>query len=244
MEQFALISLAMVAGAVSFSSPCVLPLLPGYVSYVSGLSGPVEKGGDAAGRRRVQVGALLFVAGFTAVFTALGATASAIGLALRQNTDTVTRVGGAVVVVLGLTMAGALRVPALQREARLPLARIGAGPASAFPLGAAFAFGWTPCVGPVLASILTMAASSADPARGALLLAAYAVGLGVPFLVLAAGMVRGRDRFGVLRRHARRIEVGGGIAMVATGVLMMTGGWTVLMSSLLALYARIGWPPI
>lgn len=243
MDQFALVSLAMVAGVVSFSSPCVLPLLPGYVSYVSGLSGPLGNGG-APNRNRVRAGALLFVAGFTAVFTALGATASAIGFALRQNLDVVTAVGGAIVVVMGLAMTGALRVPALQREARFPLSRIETGPGSAFPLGAVFAFGWTPCVGPVLASILTMAAGAADPRRGALLLAAYAVGLGAPFLVLAAGVARGRDRFGWLRRHARRIEIGGGIAMIGTGVLMMTGGWTVVMSSMLAFYARLGWPPI
>lgn len=243
MEQFALVSLAMVAGAVSFSSPCVLPLLPAYVSYVSGLSGPIERGGAPA-RARVRTGALLFVAGFTAVFTVLGATASAVGFALRQNLDVVNLVGGAVVVVMGLAMTRVLRVPVLQRELRLPLDRVGTGPGSAFPLGMVFAFGWTPCVGPVLASILTMAAGSADPGLGAVLLAAYAVGLGVPFLVLAAGVARGRDRFGWLRRHARRIEVGGGIAMVGTGVLMMTGGWTVVMSSMLAFYARLGWPPI
>ncbi len=243
MELFALVSLAVVAGVVSFSSPCVLPLLPGYVSYVSGLSEPIESGGPSA-RTRVRNGALLFVGGFTAVFTALGATASMLGFALRQNLDVVNAVGGAVVVVMGLAMTGLLRVAALQREVRFPLARIGTGPAGAFPLGAVFAMGWTPCVGPVLASILTLAAGSADPRRGALLLAAYAVGLGAPFLVLAAGVGHGRDRFGWLRRNARRIEIGGGMAMVGTGVLMMTGGWTLVMSSMLAFYARLGWPPI
>jgi cytochrome c-type biogenesis protein len=250
VELFALMSLAVVAGAVSFSSPCVLPLLPGYVSYVSGLNGPAGGGSDPAGgrqvvvRRRVMFGAGLFVAGFAVVFTALGATASAVGLLLRQYLDVINLVGGAMVVVLGLAMTGLLRLPLLLREVRFPLARVGAGPSVAFPLGAAFAFGWTPCVGPVLASILASAASSADPTRGALLLLAYALGLGAPFLVLAAALARGRDRFGWLRRNARRIEVVGGLALVATGVLMMTGGWTVLMSRMLAFYARLGWPPI
>jgi cytochrome c-type biogenesis protein len=210
VELFAMMSLAVVAGAVSFSSPCVLPLLPGYVSYVSGLGdAPGARGwpdgGTVAVRRRVAFGSGLFVGGFAVVFTALGATASAVGLLLRQHLDVINLVSGAIVVALGLIMIGLLRIPVLQREARFDLARIGAGPGSAFALGAAFAFGWTPCVGPV---------------------------------------ARGRDRFGWLRRNARRIEVIGGAALVLTGVLMMTGGWTVLMSRMLAFYARLGWPPI
>ena len=247
MELFALMSLAAVAGVVSFSSPCVLPLLPGYVSYVSGLSAERRRAAGVTtvvARRRVLFGATLFVAGFATVFTVLGATASALGLLLRQNLHTINLVGGAIVVAMGLAMTGALRIPLLQREARLDLRRFGAGQGSALPLGAAFAFGWTPCVGPVLASILTTAASTANLHRGALLLLAYSLGLGLPFLALAAGVARGRDRFGWLRRHSRRLEVVGGLALILTGVLMMTGGWTAVMSRMLAFYARLGWPPI
>lgn len=256
MELLALLSLAVVAGAVSFSSPCVLPLLPGYVSYVCGLSGPhsvgsVGSGGSESGsapavwvRRRVRLGAGLFVAGFATVFTVLGATASVLGLVLRQNLQVITLVGGAAVVILGLAMTGLVRIGWLHRQVRFDLSRIGTGPAGAFPLGAVFAFGWTPCVGPVLASVLTTAASTADPWRGVVLLLGYSLGLGLPFLILAGGLSRGRDRFRWLRRHARRVEVGGGIALMVTGVLMMTGGWTVLMSGTLAFYARLGWPPI
>ncbi|MBW0092463.1 cytochrome c biogenesis CcdA family protein [Pseudonocardia oceani] len=250
MELFALVSLALVAGAVSFSSPCVLPLLPGYVSYVSALCGaPSGVGAPAstlglAQRRRVRLGAGLFVAGFATVFTVLGATASALGLLLRQNLGIINLVGGAVVVVLGLAMTGLLRIPLLQRQARFELTAIGTGPGGAFPLGAAFAFAWTPCVGPVLASILTAVAGSADPGRGAVLLLAYALGLGAPFLVLAAGVARGRDRFRWLRNHARWIEIAGGIGLAITGVLMMTGGWTLIMSRMLSVYARLQWPPI
>lgn len=249
VELFALMSLAVVAGAVSFSSPCVLPLLPGYVSYVSGLGHAAGTGGGTdtgtvVARRRAALGSVLFVAGFATVFTTLGATASAVGLLLRQHLDVINLVSGAAVVVLGLAMTGLLRIPLLQRRARFDLARIGAGSGSAFPLGAAFAFGWTPCVGPVLASILATAASSANVGRGALLLLAYALGLGAPFLVLAGAVARGRDRFGWLRRHTRRVEIVGGSALVLTGVLMITGGWTVLMSRMLAFYARLGWPPI
>lgn len=248
MELAALASLAMVAGAVSFSSPCVLPLLPGYVSYVSGLSGGRAPGvGSTVGlsvRWRVRCGAGLFVAGFSAVFVSLGATASALGLVLRQNVQVITIVGGIAVVLFGLAMTGLLRVAWLQREARFTLTSIGRGPAGAFALGAVFAFGWTPCVGPVLASVLAAAASTADPSRGLVLLLAYSLGLGLPFLILADGVTRGRDRFGWLRRHGRRIEIVGGVALVMTGLLMITGGWTVLMSRVLAFYARLGWPPI
>jgi cytochrome c-type biogenesis protein len=246
VELFALMSLAAVAGAVSFSSPCVLPLLPGYVSYVSGLSGSRSTGsGIAVGTRRaVLLGALLFVAGFATVFTVLGATASALGLLLRQNLHTINIIGGALVVVMGVAMTGLIRIPLLLREVRVDLGRFGTGPGGALPLGAAFAFGWTPCVGPVLASILTTAASAANPGRGALLLLAYSLGLGLPFLALAMGVVRGRDRFGWLRRHGRRIEIVGGVALAVTGVLMVTGGWTAAMSGMLAWYARFGWPPI
>jgi cytochrome c-type biogenesis protein len=246
VELFALMSLAAVAGVVSFSSPCVLPLLPGYVSYVSGLSGErgAAGGNVLVARRRVLLGAVLFVAGFSAVFTVLGATASALGLLLRQNLGMINLVGGAIVVAMGLAMTGVVRVPLLQREARLDLRRFGTGPAGALPLGASFAFGWTPCVGPVLASILTTAASTANLSRGALLLLAYSLGLGLPFLALAAGLAHGRNRFGWIRRHSRRLEVIGGLALVATGVLMMTGGWTAAMSRMLGFYARLGWPPI
>jgi len=246
VELAALMSLALVAGALSFSSPCVLPLLPGYVSYVSGLAG--EPAGaspvSTSTRRRVRMGAGLFVGGFATVFTVLGATASALGLLLRQNLPVITAVGGSAIVVLGLAMTGVLRIGRLRGEVRFDLSRAGRGPAGAFSLGALFAFGWTPCVGPVLATVLAAAAGTADPGRGILLLLAYSVGLGLPFVVLADGVACGRNRFAWLRRHTRRIEIAGGIALVVTGVLMITGGWTVLMSGMLASYARVGWPPI
>lgn len=246
MELFALASLALVAGMVSFTSPCTLPLLPGYVSYVSGLSHPPAAGQHLSSRprRRVMLGASLFVAGFSLVFTALGATSSALGLLLAQNLSTINLIVGALITVMGLAMTGLLKVPMLHRELRFDLGRFGSGPGGALPLGAAFAFGWTPCVGPVLASILATAASTATVTRGALLLLAYSFGLGLPFLLLAAGLARGRNRFTWLRRHARRIEIVGGLILVGMGVVMMTGGWTVLMSEMLAYYAQLGWPPI
>ncbi|WP_116051478.1 cytochrome c biogenesis CcdA family protein [Amycolatopsis palatopharyngis] len=246
MEFLALASLAVVAGLVSFTSPCTLPLLPGYVSYVSGLSQESNDGGSRVvpARRRTLIGALLFVAGFSAVFTALGATASTLGFLLASNLNEINLFGGALIVLMGLTVTGLIRLPLLQRQLRFDLTRFGRGPAGALPLGAAFAFGWTPCVGPVLASILTTAASTATISRGALLLLAYSLGLGLPFLLLAAGLARGRAAIGWIQRHTRKIEIIGGLTLVAMGIAVMTGGWTILMSRLLAVYARLGWPPI
>ncbi|MDA3644085.1 cytochrome c biogenesis CcdA family protein [Saccharopolyspora indica] len=238
MELFALLSLAIVAGVVSFSSPCTLPLLPGYVSYVAGLSG------DRPSRRKTVLGALLFTAGFSAVFTALGVTSSALGFLLARNQRLLEVIGGALIIVMALTMLGVLRIGLLQRQLRADLTRFGRGPAAALPLGAAFAFGWTPCVGPVLASILTVAASTSTAAEGAVLLLAYSAGLGLPFVLLAIGIARGRVELGWLRRNARRIELFGGLLLAAMGIAMLTGGWTALMSGVLGFYARLGWPPI
>ena len=250
MEFFALMSLALVAGVVSFTSPCTLPLLPGFVAYVSGLSG-ISSGGSlghgavtAPARSRVLVGSLLFLGGFAAVFTALGATSSALGFLLVRNLPTINLVGGAFVLLMGLATTGLLRLPFLHREVRTDLRRWQPGPAGALPLGAAFAFGWTPCVGPVLASILATAASTATIGQGSLLLLAYSVGLGIPFLLVARGVARGGGRLRWLTRNARRIEIAGGTLLIGMGIAMMTGGWTVLMSRMLAFYARFGWPPI
>lgn len=240
-ELFALSCLALVAGMVSVSSPCVLPLLPGYVSFVGGLR---AGGCDRTDRRRVLGGAALFVLGFSAVFTALGATASGLGLLLGRNQQALDVVGGAFVVAMGLTVTGFVRIPGLHRELRADLGRFGRGPAGALPLGAAFALGWTPCVGPVLASILATAAGTATVARGALLLGVYSLGLGLPFLALAARVARGTGDSSWWSRHARRIQIGGGVLLVATGITMITGSWTSLMGGMLGLYARLGWPPI
>jgi cytochrome c-type biogenesis protein len=245
VELFALMSLALVAGIVSFSSPCVLPLLPGYVSYVSGLSRLEAADGCSAGdRRRVTLAAVLFVLGFSAVFTTLGATASALGALLARHQRALELVGGAIIIAMGLAMTGLLRVRILHRQLRFDPATVGRGPAGAVPLGAAFAFGWTPCVGPVLASILATAAATSTVTRGALLLFVYSLGLGIPFLVLAGGLARGRLRFNWLRRHGRRIEIAGGAVLAVMGLALVSGLWTAVMSDVLASFARLGWPPL
>lgn len=246
VELLALMSLALVAGVVSFSSPCVLPLLPGYISYVSGLSGlePGREHATAAARRRVGGTAVLFVGGFAAVFTVLGATASALGALLARHQRALELAGGVIITLMGLVMIGLLRAGFLQRQVRFDLAGIGRGPAGAVPLGAAFAFGWTPCVGPVLASILATAAATSSVTRGALLLFVYSLGLGIPFLLLADGLARGKSRFAWLRRHGRRIEIGGGAVLAIMGLALVTGVWTTVMSGMLSTFARLGWPPL
>ncbi|WP_448070723.1 cytochrome c biogenesis CcdA family protein [Georgenia yuyongxinii] len=240
MELFALASLALVAGVVSFTAPCTLPLLPGYVSYVSGMASSQ----DTVSRSRVLTGAALFVLGFSSVFVALGVTASGLGLLLAQNGRLLDLVGGAFIVVMGLLTAGVLRIPVLQRQLRFDLSKVGRGPRSAVPLGAGFAFGWTPCIGPVLASVLVVAASTTTMMQGAVLLAAYSLGLGLPFLALAVAVARGNARIGWLRRHTRKLEIGGGAVLVATGLAVMSGLWTEWMSTMLSWYAQVGWPPI
>ncbi|MBW3619022.1 MAG: cytochrome c biogenesis protein CcdA [Actinobacteria bacterium] len=240
MELAAVGALAFVAGLVSFTAPCTLPLLPGYVSYVSGLDDP----GDANGRRAVWLGAGLFSAGFVATFTAMGATASALGWFLASRADVLNVVAGAFIVAMGLVLLGVVRVPWLRRERRADLGSMARGPGGAMPLGVAFALGWTPCIGPVLAGILATAATEASIARGAGLLFVYGLGLAAPFLWLAHAVSRGRGKLSLLRRHAPRLEKVGGALLVVMGIAVATGGWTVLMSRMLAWYGRVGWPPI
>lgn len=233
---------AVVAGVVSFSSPCCLPLLPGYLSYVSAL--PVSELGAREARRVTLTASLLFVAGFTTVFTLLGVAASALGSVLLRNQDGIVRIFGVVIIVLGLVTIGILRVPALQRERRIDMARVPRGPAWAFPLGMAFAAGWAPCIGPVLATVLTTASVSGSALWGAVLLALYSVGLGIPFVLLALGFNHARGSLEWLRRHGRAIERVGGAMLVAVGILFVSGRWAPLFRPLQRWFAEAGWPPI
>jgi cytochrome c-type biogenesis protein len=242
VEALTLPILAVVAGFVSFSSPCCLPLIPGYLSYVSAL--PVSELGDREARRVTVRAALLFVAGFTAVFTLLGIGATALGSVLLRNQDTVVRWFGVVIVGLGLATMGVLRVPLLLRERRMDMAAIPKGPAWAFPMGMAFAAGWAPCIGPVLATILTTAAVGGTVAWGAVLLALYSLGLGIPFVLLALGFTRAQRSLAWLRRNGRRIEVAGGALLVGVGLLFISGRWQPLFRPLQRWFAELGWPPI
>ena len=234
--------LAVVAGFVSFSSPCCLPLIPGYLSYVSAL--PVAELGEREARRVTLIASLLFVGGFTFVFTALGIGATLLGSVLLRNQDTLVRVLGVVIIALGLSTLGLLRIPALSRERRLDLARVPRGPAWAFPMGMAFAAGWAPCVGPVLATILATASVAGSVWWGALLLALYSAGLGIPFVLLAVGFNRWAGSLAFLRRHGQWIERAGGVLLVTVGVLFVSGRWSQLFRPVQRWFAELGWPPV
>jgi cytochrome c-type biogenesis protein len=186
----------------------------------------------------------LFVVGFATTFTLMGAAASELGTLILRNRLVLGRVAGLFVIVMGLTTTGLLRVPFLYRERRFDLRRIRPGPAGAVPFGMAFAIGWTPCIGPVLAGILTAAATVEGAWRGAALLFVYSLGLGVPFLLLALGVARTGRLFRWLRRHGRAIEVVGGSVLILMGVLMITGRWIQLFAPLLRVFSRSGWPPL
>ncbi|CAN5127525.1 cytochrome c biogenesis CcdA family protein [soil metagenome] len=250
MDFVASAALALAAGVLSFSSPCCLPLLPGYVSYVSAAASdpPAGTAGStvavAPSRSRTLWSALLFVVGFGTVFTALGAGASGVNALLLDSREVLTRVGGAVVIVMGLVLAGVVRIPALMREHRLDLARIRPGPAGAVPLGMAFAIGWVPCIGPVLAGILTLAASRGSLAQGGALLAVYSLGLGLPFIGLAIAASRLDPMVRWLRRHGRGVELTGAAVLILMGVLMVTNQWLGFFAPLTRFFTRFGWPPI
>ena len=233
---------AVLAGFVSFSSPCCLPLIPGYLSYVSAL--PVADLGRRDARRVTLRAALLFVAGFTTVFVLLGIGVTAFGSVLLRNQDTIVRWFGVVIIALGLSTMGVLRIPILMRERRVDMARVPRGPAWAFPMGMAFAAGWAPCIGPILATILTTAAVSGTVVWGGVLLALYSLGLGIPFVLLALGFTRAQTSMEWLRRNGRRIEVVGGGLLVIVGVLFVTGEWQPLFRPLQRWFAELGWPPI
>jgi cytochrome c-type biogenesis protein len=215
------IAVAFWAGLVSFLSPCVLPLVPGYLSYMSGVA---AEAGPRTGMRTAAVAAI-FVLGFTAVFVPLGATATLLGSLLRDNQVLLARLGGVVIIVMGLIFMGVLKVPWLYREARLhPTPKAGAS--GSFLLGAAFAFGWSPCIGPTMGVILTMAAgrgASGGVGEGAMLLGVYSLGLGVPFIIAGLGVSRLTGALGWLRRHVRTINFASGALLVALGVLFVTG---------------------
>nr|WP_153323616.1 cytochrome c biogenesis protein CcdA [Sinorhizobium meliloti] len=218
---------ALAAGAISFLSPCVLPLVPGYISYVAGNAA-------VAGRANRSVGSRLstlllstwFVLGFSSIFVALGASATAVSrllLAYRYETNIL---GGAVIILFGLFMTGIVRLPRLQQEFRFHSCLTGGRPLGAFVLGLAFGFGWTPCIGPVLGAILTVSALSSTASSGIALLSIYSVGLGAPFLLSALFTETLAKRLKGMKRTGRLLQIAAGAIMIAMGVAMMTGTMT------------------
>lgn len=238
--------IAALAGLVSFASPCVLPLVPGYLGYLGSTVTSTDAPGAGAGtttvtaqRQRLVLGVLLFIAGFSVVFIAVTVLGGVFGQALIAYADIATRILGVVVILMGLAFVGVLRK--MQRTVR-PRFRTRLGLAGAPFLGLALGIGWTPCIGPTLAAILSVSWNLGDPYRAALLGVAYSLGLGLPFLLLALGLGWASRSMEFLRRHIRVINIGGGVLLVLLGVLMVTGVWTRIMSSLQGVMMNVQLP--
>ncbi len=233
---------ALVAGFLSFASPCVLPLVPPYLCFLAGTSigelSDEDMSSDAW--RKVVLAALSFVAGFATVFVALGASASFIGSFVTDHLDILAKVAGVIIIVLGLHFIGVFRIPLLYRDIRLQGPARAAGLLSAYVVGLAFAFGWTPCVGPVLAAILFVAAQAGDALKGASLLFAYALGIGIPFVLAAIFF---RPFMSLMQRHRHRMgiveKITGGL-LVVTGILFITGGMSTIAYYILELFPGLG----
>ena len=221
---------ALLAGILSFVSPCVLPIVPPYLAWLAGVSFEELKAEapDARQRRRVIMAALAFVLGFTTVFVALGATASLIGRTIAQYFDVLSIAAGVIIIFMGLHFLGVLRIGMLYREARVQVDRKPAGFVGAYVIGLAFAFGWTPCVGPVLAAILFVAGSEGSALHGAALLAVYSFGIGVPFLLAAIFASRFLGWAARFKRHMHKVEMAMGALLVLTGILFVTGQMSVI----------------
>jgi cytochrome c-type biogenesis protein len=243
MEENVTLLAALGAGLLSFISPCVLPLVPGYLSYISGLSLDEMRGTPAvagrsgvavavapsrAARQQVILASLAFVLGFTLVFVALGAAATTIGQFLTTRLPLLNRIAGAVIIIFGLHTMGVLRIEWLYQEKRVHSSRKPAGVVGALLVGMAFAFGWTPCLGPILAGILFVAGSQETVGEGVRLLTAYSLGLGVPFFATAVAMNRFFAAMGRIRRHYHKIELVSGALLVVIGVLIFTNKFTIL----------------
>jgi cytochrome c-type biogenesis protein len=232
--------LAFAAGLLSFLSPCVLPLVPGYLSYITGVAGArATAKKTSVSRSRAVWGTLVFVSGFSVVFISYGALFGGIGQVLLEHQRMIQMVMGVLVVIMGLGFLGA--IPALQRDVRIH--RVPSGTLfGAFLLGALFAIGWTPCIGPTLAAVQGMALSEASAVRGAILSAAYCIGLGLPFVIIALLLERGVRTVGLLRRHSKAIMHFGGAMLIVIGLLLVTGYWNDLTITLRVWAAQWGVP--
>ncbi|NIA05553.1 MAG: cytochrome c biogenesis protein CcdA [Proteobacteria bacterium] len=234
MEKVSL-GLAFGGGLLSFFSPCVLPVIPSYISYITGIS--FEDLTGEQDRRRIRMvtlkNSLLFIAGFSLVFILLGASSSFLGSVLFAYQEAVRKIGGVLIVIMGCYIAGILKIGFLSRDQRFHLRNKPAGLLGSFLVGIAFAAGWTPCIGPILGSILLYAGTAGSVAAGIGLLTAYALGLGLPFLVTSLAISTALSYFKRLRRYMRAVSVVSGLFLVVMGILLFTGKFTVLSQYLL-----------
>jgi cytochrome c-type biogenesis protein len=221
---------AFAAGLISFLSPCVLPLVPGYVSMISGAGVEELKSPQAQLMRRVMVNSIAFIIGFSVVFVALGATATELGQTLGMYKHKLATLAGIVIIVFGLHLTGILKIKALYTDARLHGVKGNSTPVGAFVIGFAFAFGWTPCLGPILTAILTLASQEDKLVKGIILLGVYSLGLAVPFLLTSLLMERFLKFYSRFRSHMHALEVASGGLLIALGVLLVMGKFTVISS--------------
>ena len=222
------ILVAFAAGFLSFLSPCVLPLVPSYVSFVTGLGMEELESGGADVKRVTLLHSLLFVAGFTCIFMLMGASATYVGQLLRSYQDVIARLGGAVIILFGIYLLGVIPVAALSRERRYQFQSKPVGYAGTVAVGVAFGAGWVPCIGPILGAILTLAATRASVAEGVGLLGVYSAGLAIPFVLSALALTAFLSWFQRFRRYMRYVEWAAGILLIFVGLLLLTGKFTVL----------------
>jgi len=244
------LGLSFIAGLISFLSPCVLPLVPGYLSFVSGVSVEALGQQDSAQMRKVLIATLLFVLGFTVIFTALGLSSAYLGSFLVKYRSILNQAAGVLIILMGLFILGMVRIPALLQERRFHLANPNLGIVGAFPLGIAFGFGWTPCVGPILAAIngyiiANASAGGAAMTTGGVFLAVYSLGLGLPFILTALLFSRAMNAFAWIKRHFVAINTVAAGLLVAMGVLLLTNQLGIVMAPLKAwLFNSSFWPKL
>jgi len=223
---------AFLAGLVSFLSPCVLPLVPGYVSLISGVGVEELKSQESQLLRKVMLNSLGFIAGFSVVFITLGAISTEVGQVLARYKSTLAQVAGVIIILFGLHLTGLFRIRALYADKRLHNMKGGSTVGGAFVIGFAFAFGWTPCVGPILAVILGFAAAQDSVTKGILLLAVYSLGLAVPFLLTSLGIERFLKFYSRFRSHMHALEVASGALLIGLGILLVMGRFTIISNYL------------
>lgn len=219
---------AFLGGLISFLSPCVLPLVPGYVSLISGASVEELQQQDARLMRSVMMNSLMFILGFSIVFLSLGAAATTVGHALRTHMSLMSKIAGVIIIIFGLHLTGLVPIKALFADKRLHGLKGNSTMVGAFLVGFAFAFGWTPCIGPILGTILGFAAAEDTVGKGVLLLAIYSLGLAIPFLLTSLGIDRFLAFYGRFRRHLHKVEVGSGILLIFIGVLIFSRHFTII----------------